>query len=306
MISSGPILDVFQDGGIIAGLVGMIVLLAVLRIMLFPGRRDERDVFHGMIFGKEIERPDAASSNSSESPRIFRFHPSRALQADCAEMERLQRDGLNYFKVFFGPASGPRSFVTVGFDKHVMEMVANGEIVERKWIVSEQGASTSALRFMALLSSLATGRDVSNELKEHYCQMIYRKGDTPQVLRPMMEECYRIVAPPDAIDAALGHPHLKIAILVGDINRPYRNLPDWKFKCVLAAYAVANAVNTDLLAGLVSRVCFYSGDVEPRFLENGLGGRGAIRFVRLTRENVFAVLHATTCIPFIQKKYVRN
>ncbi|KAJ3215252.1 hypothetical protein HDU67_000668 [Dinochytrium kinnereticum] len=155
---------------------------------------------------------------------------------------------------------------------------------------------------MALLTSLATGRDVTAELKEHYCEMYYKKGDTPQVLRPMMEACYRICAPEEALEKALENPLFRIAILVADINPRYRHLPDWHLKSILVYYGLKNIISPKYLSGLVSRICFYSGDKEPRFLSNGLGGPGSIKYVKLTKKNIYAVLHATTCIPFIQER----
>ncbi|KAJ3098483.1 hypothetical protein HDU97_003982 [Phlyctochytrium planicorne] len=230
---------------------------------------------------------------------LFSFIPSRMLGSSKDEQTDFTRMGMDYFRIFFGPASGPRCFATVGFEAHMKDLVARGLISSPKWLV---GASTSALRFMALLSSLANGKDVTSELKEMYCEMYYKTGDTPQVLRPMMEKCYRICAPEDALEKALSNPMFKIAILVANISPRYRNLSDWQLKSILVYYGLKNLVSPKYLSGLVSRICFYSGDEVPYFLANGLGGPNSIQFVKLTQKNVYAVLHATTCIPFIQER----
>jgi hypothetical protein len=116
----------------------------------------------------------------------------------------------------------------------------------------------------------------------------------------MMEECYRICAPEDAIDDILNYPDFHLAIMVANVRPQYRNLPDWKLRSVLMYYAIQNTMHRHAISGFVTRLCFYTGDKPPTFLSKGLGGEEAIEFVRLTRENLYEVLHATTCVPFVQ------
>ncbi|KAJ3331636.1 hypothetical protein HDU76_002643 [Blyttiomyces sp. JEL0837] len=229
---------------------------------------------------------------------VYRFYPSSHLKTNEKEMIKLEEKGLDYFKVFFGPASGPKTFTTVGFERQISQLIQQEKLSDQKWLV---GASTSALRFMSLLASFATNEDVTNKLKEHFCQMYYKQGDTPQVLRPMMEECYRICAPTEYLEEILSNKNLRIAILVANIHERFRDLSEWQFKTVLASFALSNLIHPGYISGLVSRICFYSGDEEPTFLERGLGGKEAVLFVKLTKENVYEVLHATTCIPFVQE-----
>ncbi|KAI8833915.1 hypothetical protein BC829DRAFT_493874 [Chytridium lagenaria] len=206
---------------------------------------------------------------------VFNFIPSQKLVENRMEQVAFAKMGIDYFRVFFGPASGPRCFATVGFEAQIKDLVLRNKITRPKWLV---GASTSALRFYG-----------SPHLPRNKARH----------LRPLMEKCYRICAPDDAIDAALTNPLFNIAIMVANINPKYRHIPDWYLKTILVYYGLKNLVDPKYLAGLVSRICFYTGEVEPKFLEDGLGGKESIKFVKLTKKNVYAVLHATTCIPFI-------
>ncbi|KAI8810977.1 hypothetical protein BJ742DRAFT_799390 [Cladochytrium replicatum] len=236
--------------------------------------------------------------SDSWSRKVYQFHPSAHLRTNPTEQLRLQRQGLDYFNVFFGPASGPRIFTTCGFEKAVRAAWSQGRFRDEKWLV---GASASSLRFAALIASIATNRNITNQIKEHFCEMMYKHGDTTAVLRPMMEEMYRIAAPEEALDAILGHQNLRLAILVGNVREPYRSWPEWGFRAAFLSYAIGNVVHPEALRGLLSRVCFYTGNEPPTFLENGLGGKEGIEFVRLTKENLYPVFHATTCIPFVQE-----
>ncbi|KAJ3086692.1 hypothetical protein HK102_012690 [Quaeritorhiza haematococci] len=148
--------------------------------------------------------------------------------------------------------------------------------------------------------------------------MYYKPGDTPATLRPMMEAAYRKVAPKHLLSSIISHPTLHLAILVTRLNPQYADLPDWKLKCVLGWYITRNAVHPDFLNGLFDRLCFYTGDKEPGFLNGELEGlAGAdgneqselkgkehkvVKFVKLTEGNIYHVLHATTCIPFVQER----
>lgn len=115
-----------------------------------------------------------------------------------------------------------------------------------------------------------------------------------------MEDLYRIVAPLSHISSILSHPQFRLAIIVSNIRDSYRHLPDWALRAVFGCYAVGSLVNDEVLKRLCKRIIFYSGDEEPTFLAEGLGGDENVRFVKLSVDNVYEVLHGTTCIPFVQ------
>ncbi|KAL2917865.1 hypothetical protein HK105_202738 [Polyrhizophydium stewartii] len=231
--------------------------------------------------------------------RAFEFKPSLRLRTDPAHRAALRDKDLGYFRIFVGPAAGPRAFVSAGFEKRLKRLLANGRITEQTWLV---GGSTGALRFTALLSGLASGRNLTWELKEHYCNMYYKKGDTPAVLKPMMERAYQICAPRKHIDAVLGHPQLRLAILVANVWPMFQPLPDLALQAVFAGFFVGNILSQRVMGGLAQRICFYTGPDPPVFLDNGVGGKGGIQYVPLTSTNIYQVLHATTCVPFVQER----
>ncbi|KNC99759.1 uncharacterized protein SPPG_09257 [Spizellomyces punctatus DAOM BR117] len=233
-------------------------------------------------------------------PHFFKFIPSQCLRIHQTERQSLESADLDYFSIYIAPASGPSGLTTTGFESRIKNLYAKSKLSGTKWLV---GSSTGAMRFMALIGSLvSTERNLTEELMKHYCWMQYNAGDTPQILRPMMDQLYRLVAPPDLMSDILTHPQFRLAIIVSNIRDSYQQLPDWALRAVLGCYAVGNLVNERALTGLCERIVFYSGDEVPKFLANGFGGENNTRFVKLVKENVYEVLHGTTCIPFVQER----
>ncbi|KAI8925349.1 hypothetical protein BC831DRAFT_461281 [Entophlyctis helioformis] len=247
-------------------------------------------------------RRKAAKGRGKKSTKplahAFAFRPSSHLASCTDHQDALRELDLDYFKVFIAPAAGPRAFVSAGFEKRLKSLLKNDQISSVKWLV---GGSTGALRFMAFVNSLVSNRNLTWELKEHYVRMYYKTGDTPSVLKPMMEQVYSICAPEESVARALKHPTFKLAILVANISPWFRHLPDPILKLVLAGYFVGNMVNPNILSTLCTRICFYTGDEPPTFMDHGLGGGANIQYVPLTPANVNQVLHATTCVPFVQE-----
>eukprot|EP00842_Homolaphlyctis_polyrhiza_P001669 jgi/Hompol1/2502/HPOL_006024-RA len=229
----------------------------------------------------------------------FIFKPSSQLQLCPQHQKAFFTRDLDYFKIFVGPAAGPRAFVSAGFEKRLKNLILQNKLTGVKWLV---GGSTGALRFMAFVNSLVSNRNLTWELKEHYCGMYYKKGDTPAVLKPMMDRAYEICAPRESIRAALNHPTFKLAIIVCNVLPIFHSLPNIALQAVLAGFYLGNMVSSEILQGFCTRLCFYTGDEPPVFLNNGLGGEKGIEYHKLTEENVYQVLHATTCVPFVLER----
>ncbi|KAJ3270578.1 hypothetical protein HDV01_007728 [Terramyces sp. JEL0728] len=222
---------------------------------------------------------------------FFHFHPSNYLQQDKKHKLKLKRRGLEYFRYFFLPASGPKGFVSSALETKLKALYKRKQLRAGKWLV---GGSTGALRSCALISSLLTNTDVTWQLKEHYCEMHYKHGDTFKTLQPMMEELYTICAPTQLIPNILKFPEFRLAIMVADIHPWYHYLPDYLFKGVLAGVALANFITPDAISMVCKRICFYTGPDVPEFAHSE-----NITFYKLTKDNFHQVLHATTCIPFV-------
>ncbi|KAJ3111660.1 hypothetical protein HK098_008367 [Nowakowskiella sp. JEL0407] len=232
------------------------------------------------------------------NPLVYQFHPSNALVSSEKEKDRLKTTQLDYFNVFFGPATGPRGFASCGFEKTIKQLHSQKQLSSPKWLI---GGSTAALRFLAIVSSIISKRNINHEMKEHFCEMMYQRGDTAAVLRPMMEAMYRICAPPELRKMVLNHPDFRIGIMVARVKDTYSELSDWSLKVTFGAYFFMNMLDPKYLEGFIDRICFYTGSEPPTFLD-GDENTQKIKFVPLTEDNIYEVLHATTCIPFVQER----
>ncbi|ORY39545.1 hypothetical protein BCR33DRAFT_720005 [Rhizoclosmatium globosum] len=239
---------------------------------------------------------------NNDTTSLFHFTPSHHLtDTSNNHMDLLLEKDLDYFKVFFGPASGPRSFVTSGFEQRLKTMVQEERLSGEKWLV---GGSTGALRFMAFLTSLTDESDATKSLLDQYCHMYYKPGDTCATLRPFMEKCFSISAPSHTIDDILSHPQIRIAIIVGKFHQPiqFQYYPEFVLKLWLGFIMLLNFISPWFLPLFVTRLCFYSGSEAPTFLVHGTKhGQDKTQFHKLTKDNVHQVLHATTCIPFVSE-----
>lgn len=226
--------------------------------------------------------------------KYFHFKPSAALKRLNDDSE-LKTRGLDYFKVFFAPASGPRCFVTMGFDQQFAKLFASGSVKDTKWLV---GASMGAVRISALIGTIISGKDLTSEVKEHFTQMYYKVGDTPASLSRMMSGLFEKCAPKDLVNDIVHHPQLHLAVMVTAIAPSYRKYPDWKLKVLFGAHFLVNIITQRLLGTLYNRLCFYSGPTPPPFMTDCPD----IQFIPLTTENFFDVMRATTCIPCVSER----
>jgi hypothetical protein len=201
---------------------------------------------------------------------------------------------LDYFKAFSAPASGPRGFVTMGFDHHFVDMASSGNVKGHKWFL---GGSTAALRFVALIASIVSSSDKTSVLKEHFTEMTYNKGDTPQVLSPMMSSLYEKIAPPCIVDSVVSHPYFHLAVMVCSFPSYCADWADWRLKLYFARLFIANLIYPGLCNKYYSRICFYTGNEPPPFINDK-----CIKFEPLTADNFYQVLRATTCIPFVSER----
>mmetsp|Transcript_30529 Transcript_30529/g.67662 ORF Transcript_30529/g.67662 Transcript_30529/m.67662 type:complete len:412 (+) Transcript_30529:154-1389(+) len=242
-----------------------------------------------------ISRHRHSKSSTGEAEPLLGCELSTTLGADVSEHELLQKKGWDYFSVYAGGASGPRSFVTMGFDKQFSKLVDSGAITGDKWLL---GGSTAALRFCALISGLISRKNISYELKEHFAKMVYKPGDTPKTLAPMMEALFLKVLPPHLADKVLRHPSLHLCIMVTQLRPAYQNLPEWQLKALFGLFLGANVVTPASLKLLQRRLCFYTGPHPPPFITPA----DEVTCLPLTSQNVYQVLHATTCLPFMSER----
>ncbi|KAI8823648.1 uncharacterized protein EV422DRAFT_521848 [Fimicolochytrium jonesii] len=271
---------------------------------------------------------DSGIDLSSRNKDVFGLWPSRALRTSASEIDKLKTMDLDYFKTFLLPASGPAGVTTLGFESRMRELHNENKLHGKKWLV---GASMGAIRNLALISSFISGKNVTNDLLAQLCYMHYVHGDTPATLAPMMAHMYRLVAPESMVDEILSHPQYHAAVIVSAVRPPFQKFPAWLLPIVFAIVALIEiiypilqavwnvawtAVNGALgrkverkrpshdvvMRYICQRLIFYTGDEAPRFLADGVGGKENTRFVKLTRQNIYEVLHATSSVPFVQER----
>ncbi|KAJ3294053.1 hypothetical protein HK104_003966 [Borealophlyctis nickersoniae] len=239
----------------------------------------------------------------------FSFVPGRDLLNNITGKERAPVNGIRPvtdFTMYVAPASGPTGFVTMGFEKRFREAFAAGEVEDgvERWFV---GASTGALRFTALVADLAEdpkgkkqAKDRTDALADHFIFMTYKYGDTPESLRPLMEKTYSLVMPSD-MSSFTTHPTLHVAIMVSSITDTYTRHIPWLLPILLSTHFAAHILTPSTLRHLFRRHCFYTGPAPPTHLLTTAPGEVPITFHPLTESNIQQVLHATCCIPYLQK-----
>lgn len=226
---------------------------------------------------------------------LYGFKPSTTLNLSISEQRRLHSLDLDYFTAYIAPASGPKSFVTMGFEERFTAH-HNDSVTSPKWFI---GASTGALRFISLITTIVTHNDAITGLVEQYCDMVYKRGDTPATLKPMMDKLYTIVAPEECLDAILNHDQYRLLIPVTRLRQPCLKLcsSDFALKGCFATALLANMVTPASIPYIFEQLYFYTGPEEPQWLD-----KTHKSFHRLTKQNFYQVLHATTAVPFVQER----
>jgi hypothetical protein len=209
---------------------------------------------------------------------------------------------ISRFKIFVAPASGPRGMTTMGFDEQFAKKYVSSNhphTQESRWFV---GGSTAALRFVALIASVCSGKNYTRRLQEYFTEMTYRKGDRPSVLTPMMKNLIRICCPRKYIPDIIHHPHLHLCIFVVRLRNPI-DTPDWKLKISFIKMFFMNAWSEYWLHQCFDTIIYYTGKQPPSFLLNHNHNHlNPIQFEPLTETNIRTVLRATTCIPFVSER----
>lgn len=224
----------------------------------------------------------------------FRLFHSHKLKTDIEHREKLSRQGLDYFQYFFLPSAGPKCFVSAGFEDLLLQQHQEGSISSEKWLI---GGSTGALRAFAFVNRSITGRDHTTFLKNHYCSMLYQNGTGAQELHQMMQDAFYVCAPREEMLKSLSHSHFRLGIIVAKVHPCFDHLPYIVLKLILGLIVILNWLTPSALQLFCTRLCFYTGPTPPKNLKTSSG----IDFIPLTESNVYQVLHATTCIPFLSK-----
>jgi hypothetical protein len=203
----------------------------------------------------------------------------------------LKEQELNYFDTFLGPATAVNMFSTSGFEKTYIEAYKAGAIRGKKTFI---GGSFGSFRFCALLGSLLRGVDLVTPFHDHVIGMTYRKGDTPDVLKPMLGTAREIVASDETVNAILHSKQFSLGIIVARL-KPCISCCGTGFclKVGLASMTCCNLCCRCSQGMTYERLLFYSGDAPPESCPRN----HFAEFHKLTPENFRSALAASSMIP---------
>lgn len=206
----------------------------------------------------------------------------------------LRNKGLDAFKCYIGPSTGPRYLCTAGFEHALYDAAFEDRLTGEKWLV---GGSMGALRFLCFLKCLiCENKAFLKQLQSEFTSMIYTKHSSPEDLARMMQTVYDTVTPnPSQVEEVLRHPRFHLAIFVARAPNYLLSLPRRLLLCHLYLIGALSYVQPAIEEKHFTSLCFYTGKALPPFANNN----DNIVFCRLTRDNIYDVVRATTTIPGI-------
>lgn len=214
---------------------------------------------------------------------MFSLHCSSTLKNDTTELNMYQERQWDYFDTIVFPASGPKAFVTIGFDYNVLLNTTSP-----KWFI---GGSTGALRMICIVSSHIDSINKLPLLEDLYIRKLgYTEERTTFDIHhtsDVFKEGIRSIIAPEKIDSVLQHPLFKIGIFLTEIRYPYNTYNEyWLFLYMLYA-SVVPSFRKRLFRPVVytthDDLCFEPPeDMVVR---------------RLTKDNIYDVLFASCSFP---------
>lgn len=227
---------------------------------------------------------------------LFTFYPSNKLL-----QSPIQNIKLEHFDCFIFPATGPRGFVTIGFDYYFQKNFKSCMKKRQQKSIWFLGGSFGAFRSSAFISGLLQNKDILSELITKFAGLYYKPGDTPESLNIMMQDIYNLLVPNELLSQIVSHPNIKLAFFVTRIKKPYDKHTDIHLQ-IRFLYHILGSVffSKSFMKSFCELLCFYTGDSPPPIDQHTKNG--VIKFVKLTETNYRQVIHASSCIPFVQEK----
>jgi hypothetical protein len=188
------------------------------------------------------------------------------------------KKGLDTFNVF-SLTPGPMSYITVGFDRHLVKRAS--ELTGDKWLM---GSSTAALRAMAVVNSIVSGRNVIDEVLHKYVTLKYRPWYGTYTMSLQLIKVIMAAVPPSDVLGVLECKRLRVVVPVTLMPIDHLHTRGQLASLLTMAFKY--------IGGTLPRVIyFYTGDKRPDFLDKNLECR------RITSTNFYHVLRATTGVP---------
>ena len=246
--------------------------------------------------GEHLTGVAPSDSTFSDVP-MFNFVMSKK-----GDPSALKQQQLDYFDTFLGPATAVNMFATSGFEKTFVSSYNAGEIKGKKTFI---GGSFGAFRFCALLGTVLSGVDHVTPFHKHVIGMTYRKGDTPAVLLPMLDECRNIVASDEIIESILASEQFTLGIVVARLKPCTACCGTGVcLKVCLAKAACCNLCCRCSQGYTYSRLLFHTGAEPPTCCPAGHFSE----YHPLNKKNFRHVLQATSMIPGVTPpiKYIEG
>lgn len=194
-------------------------------------------------------------------------------------------------RVFAGPAGGPKWFISVGFDK----IIINNRFLEKSSFerVLLAGASAGAWRCLAM--ACEDPLSAYEKLRLAYSRNVFTAQDNPLTVSEKIRANVESFIKERDISHILNHPKFDLAIHVvrSKSLAASENLKLEGLALILSAGL--NSLNSEFMRLFYDRTIFYTGVKTPHFVSSGFKGLVA----RINQENLRQVALATGSLPYL-------
>jgi len=206
-------------------------------------------------------------------------------------LESIRADGLDPRRigVFAGPAGGPKWFVSVGFDKALMQSGFLKRANRRALLV---GSSAGGWRCLAM--ACPDPLDAYEKLRISYSRNVFSRNDTPITVAGALRSNVDAFISEKGAQGILHNGSFDVAIHAVRARGPAGSATQAIEGATIVVAGLMNAVTSRAMDLFYERVVFYSGKEPPRFL-----GRFRGRGVRLTERNIRSAALATGSLPYV-------
>jgi hypothetical protein len=212
-------------------------------------------------------------------------------KAGSGILDTIRQEGLRpeRIRVFAGPAGGPKWFVSVGFDKAIMQ----SRILERSGRrVLLAGSSAGAWRCLAM--TCPGPLDAYEKLRLAYSRNVFTAAHTPVTVGAALKSNVDAFIADADMSHMLNHPVYDLAVHTVRAKGPASSENKTIQGAALLTAMLANAVSHRGMSLFFERVVFFSSPGVPEFVNSFRGTT-----VRLNEENLRMAALATGSLPYI-------
>ena len=194
-------------------------------------------------------------------------------------------------RVFTGPAGGPKWFVSVGFDRTVIETKFLEKSTFRRVLLA--GSSAGAWRCLAM--ACADPLSTYEKLRYSYSRNIFTAQDNPLSVAMKIKANVESFIDARDIPYILNHPKFDLAIhtvrsknIAASENVRIEGM-------ALIVSAALNLFKSDLMKPFYEKAIFYTGHPKPDFISQGFRGTT----IHMDEKNLKDVALATGSLPYL-------